>query len=107
MKAGWLEALERRRSKLKQSWRLAGFAFPQENERALVLPEQHGVGGKPVEFDGLADEQRLPVEAVHQRMGLGHDAALEVGSGAGAVLDEDDGIPRRQHRIERVVGGDG
>ncbi len=80
--------------------------FAEEDERAFVLPEQDGVGGLAFELDGFAGEQGLPVEAVHERMGFGHDAAFEPCASAGFVLDEDDGVALGERGIERVVAGD-
>ena len=69
--------------------------FAEENERAFLLPEQNAVGGLSGKLEGLADEQGLPVDAVHQWMRLGKNAALEVFPDGGGVFHEKDRVAFR------------
>ena len=48
--------------------------------------------------------QGLPVDAIHQRVLGGDEAACEILSTLGGIIGENDSIALGKHGVERIVG---
>ena len=70
----------------------------QGNEGSISLPEEDLVSFGEPEFDGLADEEGLPVEAIHERVFFRDDSSAEVAAALGGFVDHDDAIGGREFR---------
>ena len=76
----------------------------QQDQWSLGLSQEHFIGGADFERNGFTNEQGLPVDAIHQRVLGGDDAAGEILTALRGIVGENDCIALGKHGVERIIG---